>query len=254
MRIGSLVAAATIGFMMLLVHGVMVDAAEIKVLSTNAVTAVLDELGPVFERETGHKLVIHYDVANILRNQILAGEQFDVAIVTGPATEELLKQGKLAAGSRGDIARSGVGVAVRAGAPKPDISTAEAFKRTMLAAKSVAYTTQGASGIYFTSVLQRLGIAEEMKSKSKVQQGGSVGEVVAKGEAELAVQQISELLRVPGIELVGPFPPALQNFTLFSAGVSAGAKEPEAAQTLIKFLTAPSALPVIKAKGMEPPA
>jgi molybdate transport system substrate-binding protein len=254
MRTGSLALAATLGFLMLLAHGVVVKAAEIKVLSTNGVTSVMRELGPEFERATGHKLVIRYDVTTALRNQIQGGETFDVAILTGPVTDELLKQGKLAAGTRADIARSGVGVAIRAGAPKPDISTVEAFKRTMLAAKSVAYTTQGASGIYFASVLQRLGIAEAMKPKAKLQPGGAVAELVARGEAELAVQQISELISVAGVELVGPFPPELQSITVFSAGVAASAKEPEAARALIQFLTAPAASPVIKAKGMEPPA
>jgi molybdate transport system substrate-binding protein len=252
MRKGSLGAAASIGFMMLLVHGVAAEAADIKVLSSNGVTAVLRELGPAFEHATGHRLVIRFDVANVLKTQIQGGETFDVAILTGQVTDELLAQGKIAAGTRADIARSGVGVAIRAGAPKPDISTAEAFKRTMLAAKSVAYTTQGASGMHFASVLERLGIAAEMKPKSKLQQGGPVAELVARGEVELAVQQISEILPVAGAELVGPFPPDLQRFTVFSAGVGTSAKEPEAAVALITFLRAPAAAPVIKAKGMEP--
>ena len=227
-------------------------AVPIKVLSSNGVRAALCELGPQFEHATRHRLAIRFDVAQLLKAQILGGEAFDVAILTEPATDELLKAGRIVAGTRRDIARSGIGVAIRAGAPKPDIGTVEAFKRVLLGAESVANTTQGASGIYFAGVLERLGIAEQMKPKSRVQAGGLVAEMVARGLAELAVQQISELLPVAGVELVGPFPPELQNFTVFSAGVGTDTGDSEAAYALIRFLTGPAAAPIIKAKGMEP--
>ena len=186
-----------------------------------------------------------------MRKEIDAGAAFDVAILTAEVTDDLIKQGKVT-GSRSDIAKSGVGVGVRAGAPKPDISTAEAFKRTLLSAKSVAYSAQGMSGVYFASLLQRLGIADEMRPKSKVQSGVPTGEVAARGEAELAIQQISELLPVAGLDLVGPFPPELQLYTVFSAGLGAHAKNKAGAQALIDFLSAQKSNPLLKAKGLEP--
>jgi len=245
--------AARIGWLPLLLLAAVASAEEIKVLSSNGVRAMLKELGPHYERTTGNKLNIEFDVANVLKTRIDSGEPFDVAILTGPALDELSKEGKVNAGTRADIARSGIGVAVRAGAPKPDISTVEAFKRTLLAAKSVAYTTQGASGIYFAGLLQRLGIAEEMKPKAKLLQGGAAAELVARGEAELAVQQISELLPVPGIDYVGPLPSELQNYTVFAAALAPNTKEAGPAASFIKFLTGPDAIAVIKTKGMERP-
>lgn len=226
--------------------------AEIKVLSSNGVTAVMQELGPQFERATGHRIAIRLDAAAILRKQIEAGEAFDLTILTVPVLEDLTKKGLVAAGSRADIARSGVGVSMRAGLAKPDIGSVEAFKSTMLAAQTVAYTTEGTSGRYFVSVLERLGIGEQMKPKARTRQSGPAGELVAKGEAQYAVQQISELLPVAGTQFVGPFPPELQLYTTFTAGLGARAAEPDAARALVKFLTAPAAVPVIKSKGMEP--
>ncbi|MGP0089323.1 MAG: substrate-binding domain-containing protein [Xanthobacteraceae bacterium] len=224
----------------------------IKVLASNGVKAVLSELAPQFEQSTGGDLAVTFDRSSELKKRIEAGEIFDVAILTAPMIDDLIRQRKIAAGTVSNIARSGVGVAVRAGAPKPDIGTVEAFKRTLLDAKSVAYTTEGASGMHFASVLQRLRIADAVNAKSKTQPGGSVAELVAGGDAELAVQQISELLPVAGTEVVGPFPPELQNFTLFTAGLAAVGKAHEGARALVKFLTAPSIAAVLKAKGMEP--
>jgi len=237
----------------LLVSVTAVQAAEIKILSSNGVTAVMKELGPEFERASGHRIAIHFDAAALLRKKVEAGEAFDLTILTAPVLEDVMKKGLVVAGSRADIARSGVGVAMRAGQPKPDIGNTEAFKRTMLAAQTVAYTTEGTSGRYFVSLLERLGIGEQMKPKARTRQSGPAAELVAKGEAELAVQQISELLPVAGTQFVGPFPPELQVYTTFSAGLGARAAEPDAARALIKFLTAPAAMPVIKSKGMEPP-
>jgi molybdate transport system substrate-binding protein len=251
MKAGSLAAAAVIGCAMLALEGAAASAAEIKLLASNGVTAILRELGPEFERVSGNTLKIELDVASALKTRIEGGEAFDVAILTAGITDDLIKAGKLA-GSRADIARSGVGVAIRAGAPKPDISTADAFKQTLLAAKSVAYTTQGASGQYFASLLVKLGIADEIKAKAKLLPGGAVAELVARGEAELAVQQISELLPVAGAEFLGPLPPELQSYTVFSAAIGANAKDPASAKALIEFLTAPKVAPVLKTKRMEP--
>lgn len=254
MKIATLAVSAGVGAIMLVAQGGGARAAEIRLISSNGVSAVLSVLGPRFETANGDTLVIHFDTANALKDKILAGEAFDVAILTAPIVDELTKAGKIAGGSRADIARSGVGVAIRAGATRPDISTVEAFKRTLLAAKSVAYTTSGASGLYFAGVLERLGIGDQVKAKAKLQPGGAVAELVASGEAELAVQQLSELMPVKGTEILGPFPPELQNFTVFSAGIGAAAKDKVAAKAFVGFLTAPAALPIIKAKGMEPGA
>jgi molybdate transport system substrate-binding protein len=251
MSIGSLAAAAKIGFVILLVQGVAAEAAEVKVMSANPMTEVMKELGPQFERATGHKLVIQYEVAGVVKRRIDAGETFDVAILLPPLIEDLIKQGKIAAGTRADIARSGMGVGVRAGAPKPDIRSVEAFKRALLDAKSVAYSKEGASGVYFLGLLERLGIAEGMKPKLKPTSADTLANAVPSGEAEMIVVPITVIM-VPGAELVGPLPTELQTYINFSAGVGTAAKEPDAAKVLIKFLTAPAAVPVLKAKGMEP--
>ena len=228
------------------------QAAEIKVMSTNGVKAVLEELVPQFEKATAHKLVIRYAPAADLKVLIEKGEAFDLAILTAAAIDDLIRQGKLAAPTRADIARSGAGVAIRKGAPKPDIATAEAFKRTLLAAKSVAYVGTGATGAEVRKIFERFGIADEMKAKTKQLSGISAAAAVAKGEAELGFSQISELMGIEGAELAGPFPPGVQVHTVFPAAVGTAAREPAAAQALIKFLTAPAAAPVIKARGMEP--
>lgn len=252
MSIRSLSAAAKIGVVVLLTHGVAAEAAEIKVLSAPAMRAVINELGPQFERATGHKLVIQFGLGAVLKRQIEAGATFDVAIFTPPVIDDLIKGGKIAAGTRADIARSGIGVAVRAGGPKPDISSVDAFKRALLNAKSVAYAGEGATGIYFMGLLERLGIAADMKAKLKPMAGGAAVPAVARGEAEIAVIPTASVFGVPGAELVGPLPSELQTYIVFTTGVGATAKEPEAAKALIRFLTAPAAVPVIKAKGMEP--
>ena len=223
-----------------------------KVLCTNGVKSVMLDLVPAFERATGSKLAITWGSANGLLQELDAGAGGDLVILTAEAIEDLIKQGKVVAGSRVDIARSGIGVAVRKGAEKPDIGSPEALKRALLAAKSVAHSKTGMSGIYFPTVLARLGIADEMKSKIVMPDPGTpVGEVVAKGDAEIGIQQISELLPVAGVEIVGPLPAALQKITTFSAGLLAAAKEPDAAKALMKFVTAQSP-PLLKAKGLEP--
>jgi len=180
-----------------------------------------------------------------------AGESVDLVILAGSSVDELIQHGIVARGSRVDLAKSGVGVAVKAGAPKPDISTTDALKKTLLAAKSIGYST-GPSGVYVVGLFQRMGIADQIKHKVTQTQGQPSGGVVARGDAEIAFQQISELLPVPGIELVGPLPPDIQEITIFAAGLHAHAKSPDAAKALVKFLTSPVAAPVIRSKGMEP--
>jgi molybdate transport system substrate-binding protein len=172
--------------------------------------------------------------------------------MAGPALDELIKQGKVVAGSRVDLARSIIGMAVRAGAPKPDISSVDALKRTLLQAKSIAYSAS-ASGTYLsTELFPRLGIADQIKGKSKRIESERVGDVVARGDAEIGFQQVSELLPIRGIDYVGPLPPEVQQVTVFSAGVAAGAKEPDAGRALIKFLASPVAAPAIRKSGLEP--
>jgi molybdate transport system substrate-binding protein len=238
--------------MILLAQGVALEAAEVKVLCASAMRSVMKELGPRFEGTTGHKLVIQFDVVGALKRQIDAGEGFDVAILTTPLINDAVKEGKIAAGTRADVARSGLGVIVRTGAPKPDISSAEAFKRALLNAKSISYAKEGATAVYLASLFERLGIAEQMKAKTKFPPAGRGVQFVADGETELMFMAISTFEPVPGAELLGPFPPELQSYVGYSAGVGITAKEAEAGKALINFLKAPAAVPVLKAKGMEP--
>lgn len=242
--------AASLVLVSVLAEGIA-NAAEIKVLSTIGVKSVVDELGPQFERETGNKLAITYGIANLMRRQIEAGESFDLAIMTAPVADALIKQGKLVAATRQDLARGGIGIAVRTGAPKPDIASVEALKRALLDAKSIAYSKEGASGVYFAGLLEQFGIAEAMKPKTRYA-GTNVGELVATGEAQMGVQLITELLAVPGVEVVGPLPPQVQSYVVLTAGVGAQATEPETAAAFIRFLTTPAAAAVVRSKGLEP--
>ena len=227
-------------------------AAEVKVFSTIGVRSVLQELGPQFESASGHKLVFTFDVANALKRRIDAGESFDVAVLTVPVIDELIKQNKIVAETRVIIARGGMGLAVRAGALKSDISSAEAFKRTLLNAKSIAYPKEGLAGITVMKVQERLGIAEAMGPKATLTGAGSPAELVARGEVEIAAHIIPELLAIKGVELLGPFPSELQTYIVLPAGVNTSAIEPQAARELLKFLTGPVAVPLIKSKGYEP--
>lgn len=228
------------------------NAVEIRVLSTHAVYEVLGELGPQFERTSGRRLSFSYDPANAIKRQIEGGAAFDVAIVTKPVIGELTGQGKIIPETCVDLGRSGLGVSVRAGAPKPDISTVEAFTRALLAAKSLVRSRDGTSGAYFEQLLDRLAIAEAMRGKIVLGPSGRVAVLVAKGEVEMAVQQISELLPVAGTQFVGPFPQDVQLYTMFSAGVATAAQDRNAAQAFVDFIAAPSAVSFFKAKGLEP--
>jgi molybdate transport system substrate-binding protein len=252
MKPGSAVAAANIGFMFLLVAGTAVRAAEIKVLSGNGAKAAITELGARFERASGHKVSIHFEVNPAVKRRIEAGESFDVAVLNPPVLDELIKQGKIVAGTRAVIGRAGIGAAMRAGAPKPDISTVAAFKRTLLSVNSVAYPGEGASGKYFVSVVDRLGIAAEMKSRMRPMPAEYNVEVVASGEADLVVVVASRIVGVPGVELLGLIPQDLQTWIGFTAGLASGAREPGAAREMIRFFTAPAAAPVLRELGVEP--
>jgi molybdate transport system substrate-binding protein len=229
-----------------------VNAAEISVLSSTAMREVLEELVPAFERASGHKVTINFQSGVNVSAKIREGAVADLVITAGPALDELAKEGKVVAGSRVDFVRAMVGVAVRAGARKPDIRTPEAFKSALLAAKSIGYS-KGPSGTHLMSVMQRLGVAEELKPKLvQPELGQRVGAMVAKGDVEIGVQQINELLPIPGIDFVGPLPNELQTALIYSTGLPATAKEREVAAALVKFLTSEAALPVFKKLGMEP--
>ena len=236
---------------MLLAFGVSAQAAEIKVLSSNALKSVLEEIAPQFEKSSGHKLVIVWGAAAPLRGQIEKGEVFDATILTTPAIDALMAQAKLDKATRTPLARSGIAVAVRKGAPKPDISTTEAFKTALRNAKSIAYVEQGASGIYLKELFVRLGIADEIKSKIKLAPNAAA-ETVANGEAEIGMTQISEILPFAGTDLVGPLPADIQLYTSFAGANSAAAKAPDAGKAFFKFLVTPETAKVMKAKGLEP--
>jgi molybdate transport system substrate-binding protein len=226
--------------------------ADIKVFSTHAVQEVLRELGPAFERASGVRLAISYDPANALKHKIEDGAEFDVAIVTRAVIDSLAKQRKIVTESCTDIARSGLGVAVRKGTAKPDVTTVNAFKRALLAAKSVVRSKEGTSGLYFDMLLTRLGIADAMRGKVVLGGSGRIAELVARGEAEIAIQQIPELLPVEGVDFGGPLPDELQLYTVFSAGVSTACKVKDVATALIDAFTTPAAAALLEAKGLEP--
>jgi len=226
----------------------------IKILSGGAMRSLMTEVVPLFERDSGNKVTIEFRLTSVLQKEIEAGAVFDVALLPRPELEELARQGKIADGIA-DVARSTVGLAVRAGAPKPDIATVEAFKRALLGARSVAYS-DGPSGAYIAELLKRLGIADEMKAKSSLT-SRPVAELVAAGEAEIGLQQIVAILPVKGADLVGPLPAELQNVIVYAAGIAARtlagtAQERAAARGMIGFMATPAVAAVIRAKGMEP--
>ena len=244
--------ALTVVGAMLLSHDSTARAAEVKVIAGSPLTAVFKELGPHFERDIGHKLATRLAPTAVVKREIDAGATFDLAISVTTAIDDWIKEGKILATTRAAVAYSGLGVVVRAGAPKPDIGSVEAFRRALLNAKSVAHNSQSASAADFTSLLERLGIAGEMKSRLRPISSGNVPNSVVSGEAEIGVATVPTITATPGVDLVGPLPAELQTYISFTAGVSAGAKEPEAAQALIRFLASPAAVAVIRAKGLEP--
>jgi len=233
--------------------GTSARAAEIKVISSNALKAAFEELAPAFEKASGHKLVFTFGAAAPLKTDIEKGAMFDLALLNAAGIDDLIKQGKLAAATRADLASSGIGVAVRRGAPKPDIGTVDAFKRALLAARSVAYIEQGGSGIYLKALLPRLGIADALKDRIRLlPPENPIGLAITNGEVELGMTQISEILPYPGAQLVGPLPADIQSVTVFTIAAGTNALQPEPAQALIRFLAMPAAAAVLKAKGLDP--
>src|SRR6195256_3703190 len=245
MKTAAIVAAGA-----LLFSGVA-KAAEIKVLSTQATQEAYLELVAQFEKATGHKVATAFTGTLNVQKRLADGEAYDLIIMAGPAIDDQIKLGRAVAGSRVDFAKSGTGVAVRKGAAKPDIGSAGALRKTLLAAKSIGYST-GPSGVYMLSVFERLGIAGEVKGKLKQTPSGVfVGTLIANGDAEVGFQQISELVHFAGIDYVGPLPGNLQRMTMFSTGIHSGAKQADPAKALVKFVTAPAAAPVIRKHGLE---
>lgn len=227
-----------------------VSAAEIKLISSPAASSALKEVAPQFERATGHKVLL--DFANIaaLRKRMGAGEGFDIAIVSPKLIEELLQQGTIAAGTRYNIGRTGLAVVTRKGAPRPDISSAESFKRALLGARSVGHSATGESGIGFLSVLDRLGITNEMKPT--IRPAANLTSTVAAGEVDFGVSGIGAAISNPKLDYVGPVPAPVQAYVNLAAGISAKATEPQAARALLKYLSDPAVVQIMKAKGLEP--
>ena len=231
--------------------------AEIRVFCTFGLQGAITQLGPQFERETGNKLILTFGPTGGVAARVKNGEPFDVVIVSDTAMAGLVKLGKVVEQGRTDIARVGISVAIRRGDSRPDISSVESFKAALLAAKSISYTNPvdgGFSGVYFAELLKRLGIAEKLAPKTKLARGGtSSGALVASGEAEIAIQTTSDLVPTSGIEIVGPLPAEIQNFTVISAGIGAEAADPAAAKRLILLLSSPAVYPVLRETGLEPP-
>lgn len=229
----------------------MAQAAEIRVMASAAIREAYLELVPVFERTTAHRVLTTWVPTVEMMRRLKASESIDLVIMASSSIDELIEVGRIVLGSRTDLATSGIGVAVRTGAPQPNIGSAEALRETLLSARSVAYST-GPSGVYLAGLFQRMGIADELRSKVKQVQGEPIGAVIARGEAEIGFQQVSELLPIAGITYLGALPAEIQQTTVFSAGLHIDATDPAAAQALVKFLTSPAAVAVIKKKGMEP--
>jgi len=237
-----------------LVFGGDAQAAEIKALVSTAMKAPFGEIVAQFEKATGHKVTVSYDPSGGLARRLRGGEFADMILVASPELDKLIAEGKVV--NRVDVSRTGIGIAVKKGAPKPDVSTPEALKRALLAAKSVGHTAPAGGGItalHVQKVFERLGIAEQVTPKVKLAAGGPNGRVsvlVSSGEAEIGLQQISELMSNPDVEVIGLLPDSLQQITIYSAGITAIAKEPDAARALIKQLTSPEALALYKTKGL----
>jgi molybdate transport system substrate-binding protein len=248
MKRGAYLHALILGLVFAALQNTTVLAAEVKIFTSRAIATVLEVIGPEFERTTGNKLNVISGFSPVFVRQINAGEPFDV-IASPPATiDGLAKDGRVLAETRTKLVRSGTGVEVRKGAPKPDISSTEAFKRALLNAKSIGYLPT--AGV--PQLIERLGIAEAIKNKVTIPGTDVVSELVAKGELELGVVVITQILTTPGVDLVGPLPPDIQFYISFEGAVSSQSRAPDAARALIRFLTGPVAIPVIKAQGMEP--
>lgn len=245
----SRIAALAAALVLALASTTAARAADVNALVTNALKSTVPELAPAFEKSSGHKLKVTFGSTGQLKARIDKGEAADVAVFGAEAIDSLAKEGKLVPRTRTAIARSGLGIAIRKGAPKPDVGTTEAFKKTLLAAKSVSYNGEGLTGDYLKVLFQRLGIADAIKAKHK---DGGGAEVVGKGEAEIGISQASEVELVAGVELGGVLPKEIQNYTPFAGAVVDHTPQPDGAAALLKFLTSPEAAKVMKAKGLEP--
>jgi len=230
----------------------MTFAAELKVLSTQATEDTYRELVPQFEKATGYTVTTIFTGTLDAQKRLAAGESYDMVIMAGPAIDAQIKAGKVASGSRVDLAKSGVGVGVPKGAPKPDIGTTEALKKRLLAARSIGYST-GPSGVYMIGLFEKLGLSDQVRDKLKqTPTGVFVGTIIANREVEIGFQQVSEVGNFPGVDYVGPLPAEVQQTTVFSSGIVVDAKEAEAARALVKFLTTPEAGAAFRKRGMEP--
>lgn len=247
-------AAAVAAF--IVAQATLAGAAEVKVFSTIGVQAALEELAPKFEKASGHKLNITWGTAAVLVKRVQGGETADLLVLTKQGLDTMVKENKATAGADAVFASSGMAMVVKKGAPKPDISTAEAFKQTLLKAKTIAYSNPehgGASGVYLAKLIERMGIADQMKAKTRhPPPSGNAGNLVVSGEAELAVQQEPEVMSVVGVDMVGPLPAELNNITTYAAGPGTGTSQADAANALIKFLHTPEAAAVFKARGLTP--
>jgi molybdate transport system substrate-binding protein len=252
MRNTLLIAASAIGAAAL---SSPAQAVELKVLTAGAFRSSVVALGPEYEKASGNKLVIENETVGALVKKVEAGETFDVIFLTPAAIDELAAKGKIAPFSRTNLARVGVGVMVKEGAPKPDVSTVDAFKKAVLDAKSVSYidpASGGSSGIYVGKLLEKLGIADQVKPKEKLKHGGLVADLISSGQSELGIHQISEIVPAKGVTFVGPLPETLQNYTTYAAGVGPNTKYPDEAKKLIATFTSPAAQAMFKSKGMDP--
>jgi molybdate transport system substrate-binding protein len=250
MKTLSVIAARLIAVTIVL-NAAVVQAEEIRVLSSVGIKAVVEVLGPQFEQKTKHKVTTTFDLAGVLKTRIEGGAPFDVAILTAPLIDELVSKGKIAPATRTEVARVGLGLMIRAGAPKPDVSTVEAFRKTLVGAKSITYVTTGASGVAFLATIEKMGIADTVKAKAKpVANGDQVNANILTGAADLAVLPISEILPVKGAELGGVFPSAVQTYVVMAAGVNVNAKSNVAREFIAHLMAAPNSA-VIRDKGME---
>ena len=257
MRLSIQLRTSTLTILSLILLTVTASAAEVRVMISGGLTAAYKALVPEFERLTGHKVLTAYGpsmgtTTNAIPVRLERGEAADVLIMVGYALDNLAKEGKVISDSRVELVKSPIGVAVKSGTPKPDISTSDALKRALLAVKTVAYS-DSASGVYVsTEMFGKLGITDAMKDKARKIPATPVGEIVARGDAEIGFQQVSELKPVEGIDIVGPLPDELQKITIFSAGIATASKEPDAGKALIKFLASPAARAEIVKSGMDP--
>ena len=258
MKTAWLIRVANAGLLCLLAGSIAVEAAELRMIVSPGFAPVMRDVGPAFERATGHKLAVSSNTLGAIVKRVNGGEAFDVVLGPRTAIDDFVKDGKAAASNVTVIATAGLGVAVRAGAPKPDVSSVEAFKRSLLAAKSIAYPDPNnlagnpVLGVHFTGVLDRLGIADQVKSKTVVPGPRDIGKLVADGEAEVGIAQMQNLARTSGIDIVGPLPADLQDPVVFAAAIMGGAGDVEAARALVDFMRSPAAAPAMRAQRLEP--